>query len=160
MKKGFLVAVALVILSSCDGESECESGKMLCDGNLFRMCVYGEWSEVYCENAAPVCNPERGCQEASSTCGNDAIETGEECDGTAHHGKTCASVNAALVGTPICQNCRLDYTVCTLAECQNGQVQCADAVLQLCSDNVWSDVMNCAEYGQVCDDELKKCQEL
>lgn len=160
MKKSILAMCVLMGISliACD-ESECSDGKRICEGNLSRTCVEGVWREVLCKDNAPICDTKMGCMKSTAAkCGNDIIETGEDCDGNAVHGKTCTDVNSALAGVLGCTaKCRFDTQACVPNECSEDERQCKGTVLQYCSNKVWKDVQDCAEDGLKCDSEQKKC---
>lgn len=145
-------------LFGCD-ESECKDGTRTCEGNLSRTCVEGVWREVLCKGNAPICDTKLGCMKSNDAkCGNDIIETGEDCDGSAIHGKTCADINSALAGVLGCTaECRFDTQACVPNECNEDDRQCSGSVLQFCANKVWKDVQDCAQDGLKCDSEQKKC---
>ena len=94
----------------------------------------------------------------SPAIGNGVIELGEDCDGSAVHGRTCADVNAALAGPLACgAGCRFDTRSCVPNECEEDARQCRGTVLQYCSQNVWKDVQDCADGGLVCDPQAMAC---
>ncbi|MFH1408418.1 MAG: hypothetical protein ABIH34_00780 [Nanoarchaeota archaeon] len=64
-------------------------------------------------------------------CGNNVIEPGEECDGTASHGKTCTPS-----GAPTCidSTCKLDFGTCTANQCDEYDVGAGDIDGFSCSD--------------------------
>ena len=147
----------LVSMSSC-GESECTDGTRLCEGNVSKTCVEGFWRPVECKDFAPICDVKYGCMEATARCGNNVVETGEECDGSALGNKTCHELNAEWTGLLRCKSdCTIDFTGCTQLECTIDEHQCSGSVLQLCTENGWIDATDCAETGLVCDPEKKAC---
>ena len=152
-----IIAFALAS-SGCD-ESECRDGTRECDANVSRTCVEGVWREVVCRDAAPICDVKYGCRKSTQArCGNGVIELGEDCDGSAVHGRTCADVNAALAGPLACgAGCRFDTRSCVPNECEEDARQCRGTVLQYCSQNVWKDVQDCADGGLVCDPQAMAC---
>ncbi len=149
-----------LLVAGCGDSLDCTDGTRLCEGNVSKTCVYGEWRVVVCEGNAPLCDSKYGCMKAAGTaeCGNNVIESGEECDGTAVHGKTCSDVNAALAGPLKCTSaCRFDTQSCVANECEEDTQQCSENVLQYCSGNVWKNVQDCAEDGLKCDPDKKRC---
>ena len=160
MKKIIIPAVFVTILWGCS-ENECRDGEHVCEGNMSKSCMYGEWRIIECKGNAPVCDSKRGCQKADTIaqCGNGAVEIGEECDGNLIQGKTCRDVNAALQGTPVCtKDCKLDYSGCTMVKCVSGDKRCSEGILQMCSEDDWVDVQNCVDSGLVCDEVRKTCE--
>jgi len=60
---------------------------------------------------------------AGAMCGNDALDPGEECDGAALGGATCADLGFTNpAGTKCTASCTLDYGDC-LNVCGNGQIE-------------------------------------
>jgi formylglycine-generating enzyme required for sulfatase activity len=60
--------------------------------------------------------------DVTTTCGNNKIDTGEECDGTLLNGKTCEALGC-LGGQLACDgDCRFDKTQCTGCVCGNGKI--------------------------------------
>ena len=160
MKRCVIWAVlGLALSSGCDGDGiECKDGTRKCENNWAHTCVLGEWRSIYCEGNAPICDEKQGCMRASTgMCGNGHIDLGEDCDGDAPHGKTCADLNDKLTGIPECHECKLNYQVCQTNTCSEGDKRCDGDVLQFCSSNQWNPVQDCHEDGLVCDRDGKKC---
>ncbi len=59
-------------------------------------------------------------------CGNNDLETGEDCDGSLFRDNktTCASWDARYTsGTVSCKNCNIDYSQCTITICGNDNLE-------------------------------------
>ena len=61
-----------------------------------------------------------------TVCGNNKVETGEQCDGTALNGKSCTS-EGFTGGTLKCTNCNLDTSSCTKPVCGNSQCETGES---------------------------------
>lgn len=160
MKKMAILFAVMQLMSGCGESSECSDGTRVCEGNTSKTCVYGEWRIVECKDAAPICDEKYGCMKSpnAAECGNNVIESGEECDGAAVFNKTCADINTGLTGTLRCtSDCRFDTQACVVSECIEDERQCSGDVLQYCSGRVWKDVQDCAAEGLVCNSEKKRC---
>lgn len=159
-KRVFVIVASLFMaISICGcGESECIDGTRVCEGSLSRTCVEGHWREVECKDNAPICDEKFGCMKSSASCGNNVVESGEECDGSALNGKSCHELNSAWKGTLSCKSdCTIDFSGCTQLECTVDDHQCSGSVLQLCTENGWIDATDCAKTGLKCDPEKKGC---
>ncbi|MDI6721100.1 MAG: hypothetical protein QMD85_01825 [Candidatus Aenigmarchaeota archaeon] len=73
-------------------------------------------------------------QPPSPVCGNNARETGEECDGTDMAGQTCASKGFAS-GTLKCTSCRFDTGSCVSAPVCGDNVCDASETCSSCSSD-------------------------
>ncbi|MBQ9242738.1 MAG: hypothetical protein IJ165_05865 [Proteobacteria bacterium] len=166
MRRASILAVLACVMISGAGceESECQDGQRICVGNLSRTCIYNKWVDVECRGNAPICDEKFGCMKVKTECGNGAIESGEECDGTALNGRTCRDVNSRLTGVPVCtKECRIDFSGCVLEVCELGELRCRESVVEICSKDTggdmtyWREVMDCASSQQVCDELEKRC---
>ena len=164
MNRGIWAAILcclpwLFYASGCEGDGiECKDGTRKCENNASHTCNLGEWHIIPCKDVLPICDEKRGCIRATTgKCGDGHIDLGEDCDGDAPHGKTCADMHATLTGVPECRDCKLDYQVCKQSDCTDGEKRCDGDVLQFCSSNQWNLVQDCHEDGLVCDHDGKKC---
>ncbi len=147
----------LFSLWGCE-ESECVDGTRVCEGNWSKTCVQGYWRPVECKGNAPICDVKYGCMKSTAVCGNNVVESGEECDGSALGGKSCHDLNAEWKGKLSCKSdCTIDFSGCTQLECTVDDHQCTGTVLQLCTETGWIDATDCAQTGLICDPEKKGC---
>ena len=150
----------LFAASGCGPSLECNVGERICEGSLSRTCVYGEWVDVPCEGASPVCDVKHGCIKAESVCGNGAIDLGESCDRDNLANRTCADIIKGATGTLRClETCQYDTSECRAPEkvCNDDDKRCNGNELQKCSANAWITSMDCTAIHYICDDASLSC---
>lgn len=64
--------------------------------------------------------------DAATRCGDNAIQSPEECEGDNLNGQTCVSLGYAG-GTLSCAGCTFDKSLCTEARCGNGVIDSGEA---------------------------------
>ena len=100
---------------TCDAGYKCQTDfhkayqNADCSWSNAVFCEYG------CENGA--------CKMIPSTCGDDAIDAGEECDGIELGGATCLNVSPHrfIGGSLSCGNCKFNISLCDINESTNWQ---------------------------------------
>ena len=151
MKRLILSILGLIWLSGCGDGIDCKPGTRVCEDNVSRTCMYGEWIDVVCKDAAPVCDETHGCVAATSNCGNGVIELKEECDGVNLNGRSCR-------GTLRCNSqCHFDLSDC---ETESGETACETNGTRCSEDS--SSIEICAEgvLARVPCGEGKRCMYL
>ena len=153
-------AALAALMAGCGPELECNVGERICVDNVSRTCVYGEWVDVTCEGASPVCDVKHRCVKAQSVCGNGAIDLGEACDKDNLANRTCADLIEGSTGTLRCLDiCQYDTTGCSkpVKDCSDGEKRCVGTELQKCNGDTWQYLIDCSALSQICDKKTLSC---
>ena len=90
------------------------------DRSLQRVAASGRTADDWASTLRPTPANDAGASATLQTlCGDGVVSQGEECDGEALGGKTCASLGFAT-GDVACRECHLDTTGCSF--CGNGAI--------------------------------------
>lgn len=104
---GALAALALALLAgACRSSTTNPAGP---SGGLGQPCNQGACNPPYqCDAPSQTCVSPSG-----STCGNDQVDAGEQCDGTNLNGRTCVSLGFSGGTLSCAPSCTLDTSACT-----------------------------------------------
>ncbi len=161
-------------LNLCDGSEDpvCGNGLLetgeVCDGSLFEASKTAckDWDSRYVSGDV-LCNAcaidYSNCKEEEpAVCGNETLDSGEDCDGTLFKGnKTdCADWEDRFIsGKVSCNDCIIDYSDCKEEE----PVVCGDNVLDIseaCDGDLFKDNKTaCKDYDAVYISGYVKCIE-
>ena len=112
-----LLLVTVPVLAGCQGllwPFENPEDEWRCDPD----CPGGQ----KCENGTCVTAMDGGAKlDQTSNCGNQKLDTGEQCDGNNLAGQTCVKLKFDGGSLSCRKDCKLDKTKCTYASCGNGK---------------------------------------
>jgi cysteine-rich repeat protein len=128
----------------CSESEECPQPDFDCQ---LKVCADGFCGTTQAP-AGTECQGTGTCDENGTciltTCGDGAIQPGEQCDGLNLDGQTCVSQGFAG-GTLACDgNCQFDTSACTVSECGNGIVEAGET----CDDGNQIDGDGCSSTCQ------------
>ena len=150
--------MGMILASGCGDGLDCKPGTRICEDNVSRTCMYGEWVDVTCKDASPICDEVYGCVAATSHCGNGIIELNEACDGVNLNGRTCR-------GELRCnEHCQFDLSACETEtdseNCETNGTRCSTdgQSIEICAEGVMARVpcgvgktcMNLVDGGLEC----------
>jgi hypothetical protein len=127
--------------TGCTGDGPVDTTTLNCKAESYHQC---EGDDVYYFNACGTigarkerCGSDEGCintsstkAECSKTCGNGAVDSGEDCDGSELGGETCESLGYDG-GELSCASCSHDVSACctdeSYSQCYSGDVYWYDS---------------------------------
>ena len=76
-------------------------------------------------------------------CGNNEIDSGEECDGTELNGKECSDFESFNIGELKCRDCKFDTISCKEIVCGNSIIDPGEE----CDGTNWGAIKGCSDLG-------------